>query len=100
DYESDNVEVEYDDQFEDVTGERLMPVEMQQRKYTINRERTGLNLNLDWRPDSDNHYFLRTLYTDFTDAETRQTNIVPMGEGDIAGYTGDAWTVEGIAADD
>src|SRR5690606_35698261 len=100
DYESDNIEVEYDDQFEDVTGDRLTPVEIQQRKYTINRERTGLNLNLDWRPDRDNSYYLRTLYTDFTDAETRQNHIIPVGEGDIAGYDGDSWTVEGIAADD
>src|SRR5690606_30616657 len=91
DYESDNVEVEYDDQFEDVTGDRLAPVEMQRRKYTINRERTGLNLNLDWRPDNDNRYYLRTLYTDFTDAETRQNRIVPIGEGDISGYDGDSW---------
>lgn len=100
DYESDNVEVEYDDQFEDVTGDRLTPVEMQRRKYSINRERTGLNLNLDWRPDNDNQYYLRTLYTDFTDAETRQNHIVPMGEGDIADYGGDSWRVEGISADD
>src|SRR5690606_15475473 len=60
DYESDNVEIEYDDQFEDVAGGRLLPLEMQQRKYTINRERTGLNLNLDWRPDSDSQYYLRS----------------------------------------
>ena len=100
DYESDNVEVEYDDQFEDVTGERLTPLEMQWRKYSINRERTGLNLNFDWRPDGDNQYYLRTLYTDFTDAETRQNRIIPMGEGDIADYDGDSWLVEGISADD
>src|SRR5690606_20983347 len=96
----DNVEVEYDDQFEHVTGDRLTPVEMQRRKYSINRERTGVNLNLDWRPDGDNQYYLRTLYTDFTDAETRQNRIVPMGEGDIADYTGDSWLVEGISAGD
>lgn len=100
DYESDNVEVEYDDQFEDVTGDRLMPIEMQRRKYSINRERTGLNLNLDWRPDNDNQYYLRTLYTDFTDAETRQNRIIPMGEGDIVDYDGNSWLVEGISADD
>lgn len=100
DYESDNVEIEYDDQFEDVAGARLLPLEMQQRKYTINRERTGLNLNLDWRPDSNRQYYLRTLYTDFTDAETRQRNIIPLGEGDIAGYDGDSWLVENVAADD
>ncbi|MGY1529652.1 TonB-dependent receptor [Luteimonas sp. A649] len=90
DYESDNIEVEYD----------LTPVEIQQRKYTINRERTGVNLNLDWRPDNDNQYYLRTLYTDFTDAETRQNHIIPVGEGDIAGYDGNSWTVENISADD
>ena len=100
DYESDNIEVEYDDQFEDVTGDRLTPVEIQQRKYTINRERTGVNLNLDWRPDNDNQYYLRTLYTDFTDAETRQNHIIPVGEGDIAGYDGESWRVEGISPDD
>jgi len=100
DYESDNIEVEYDDQFEEVTGDRLTPVEIQRRKYSINRERTGVNLNLDWRPDRDNSYYLRTLYTDFTDAETRQNHIIPVGEGDIAGYDGDSWTVEGIAPDD
>lgn len=100
DYESDNVEVEYDDQFEDVTGDRLTPVEMQRRKYSINRERTGVNLNLDWRPDNDNQYYLRTLYTDFTDAETRQNQIIPMGEGDIVDYDGNSWLVEGISADD
>ena len=100
DYESDNIEVEYDDQFEDVTGERLTPVEVQRRKYQINRERTGVNLNLDWHPDRDNRYYLRTLFTDFTDAETRQNQILPVGEGDIADYTGDSWTVENIAADD
>ncbi|WP_129135507.1 TonB-dependent receptor [Luteimonas sp. YGD11-2] len=100
DYESDNIEVEYDDQFEDVTGERLTPVEVQRRKYQINRERTGVNLNLDWRPDNNNQYYLRTLFTDFTDAETRQNQILPVGEGDIVDYTGDSWTVENIAADD
>ena len=100
DYESDNIEVEYDDQFEDVTGDRLMPVEVQRRKYSINRERTGFNLNLDWRPDNDNQYYLRTLYTDFTDAETRQNHIIPVGEGDISDYDGSTWLVDGISADD
>ncbi|PJJ99509.1 TonB-dependent receptor [Lysobacteraceae bacterium NML91-0213] len=100
DYESDNIEVEYDDQFEDVAGERLTPVEIQRRKYSINRERTGVNLNLDWRPDNNNQYYLRTLFTDFTDAETRQNQIIPVGEGDISDYTGDSWTVGNIAADD
>ena len=59
DFESDNVEVEYD--FNDNLGtDLLIPVELQYRKYFINRERTGMNLNLDWRPEGGGRYYLRT----------------------------------------
>lgn len=98
DYESDNIEVEYDKD-EDVSDD-LIPIEIQQRKYSINRERTGVNLNLDWRPEGGSRYYLRTLYTDFTDAESRQNSIVPVGEGDFAANGDGTWTVDGIAADE
>ncbi len=94
DYESDNMEVEWDEH--DDVADRLVPIEVQQRKYFVNRERKGVNLNFDWRPNQDSSYFLRTLYTDFTDAETRQRSIIPIGEGDITGFSGGAYTVEGI----
>lgn len=94
DYESDNIEVEYDEH--DDVPDRLVPIEVQQRKYVINRERTGVNLNLEWRPDADSRYALRTLYTDFTDAESRQRSIIPIGEGDITNLNGNRYTVEGI----
>ncbi|KAF1721095.1 TonB-dependent receptor [Pseudoxanthomonas wuyuanensis] len=93
-YESDNIEVEYDKD-EDIS-EDLIPVEIQQRKYAINRERTGVNLNLDWRPSEGNSYYLRTLYTDFTDAESRQRSIIPVGEGDFTRNADGTYTVEGI----
>lgn len=93
-YESDNIEVEYDKD-EDIS-EDLIPIEIQQRKYSINRERTGVNLNLDWRPSEGNSYYLRTLYTDFTDAETRQRSIIPVGEGDFTRNADGTYTVEGI----
>lgn len=96
DYESDNIEAEYADIDEDVNDGRLQAVEVQQRKYYVNRERTGVNLNLDWRPDDSSSYFLRTLYTDFTDAETRQNSIIPVGEGDIAQNADGTYTVSGI----
>lgn len=95
DYESDNIEVEYDKD-EDVLDGALVPIEVQQRKYSINRERTGLNLNLDWRPSEGNSYYLRTLFTDFTDAETRQNSIIPVGEGDFTGNADGTYTVDGI----
>ncbi len=94
DYESDNIEVEYDEH--DDVPDALVPIEVQQRKYRINRERTGINLNLDWRPDGDSRYYLRTLYTDFTDAESRQNSIIPIGEGDITGYSNGSYRVENI----
>jgi TonB-dependent receptor len=92
-YESDNIEVEYDKVDE---RDGLTPIEIQQRKYSINRERTGVNLNLDWRPSEGNSYYLRTLYTDFTDAETRQNSIIPVGEGDITVNADGTYTVDGI----
>lgn len=95
DYDSDNIEVEYDEH-DQVPAGALVPIEVQQRKYVINRQRTGVNLNLEWRPDADSRYALRTLYTDFTDAESRQRSIIPIGEGDITGLEGTRYTVEGI----
>lgn len=97
-YESDNIEVEYD-KLEDVSDD-LIPIEIQQRKYFVNRERTGANLNLDWRPSQGISYYLRMLYTNFTDAETRQNSIIPVGEGDFVSEGGGKYTVEGIDPSD
>ncbi len=100
DYESDNIEGEYDyhDSFKKVLGmeDTLVMAKVSQRKYYINRKRTGLNLNLDWRPNASSSYFLRTLYTDFTDAETRQNSIIPTGDGDIVAHLGKIYDIEGI----
>ena len=88
DFESDNVEVEYD--FNDNLGDDLLiPVELQYRKYFINRERTGMNLNLDWRPEGGGRYYLRTLYSDFTDAESRQRSIYVFDDGELTGASGE-----------
>ena len=62
DFGSDNVESNGDD-------------ELEQRHYTITRERLGSALNIDFRPDFNNQYFLRTLYSEFSDDEYRQGNI-------------------------
>src|SRR5690606_1504101 len=49
-FESDNTEVEYDT-FEGGADDDLIAVDLQHRKYSIERKRTGANLNFDWRPD-------------------------------------------------
>ncbi|NVK55612.1 MAG: TonB-dependent receptor [Alteromonadaceae bacterium] len=59
---SDNIESNGDD-------------EIEQRQYTITRERLGAALNVDYRPDFNNQYYLRTLYSEFSDDEYRQANI-------------------------
>ena len=65
---SDNVETGGDWDFDDAA--RLASVE--QRDYSIERERIGAALNFDFRPDDDSKYWLRTLYSRFADQEYRQ----------------------------
>lgn len=64
--------------------------EMEQRDYVITRERLGATLNFDYRPDSGSNYFLRTLYSEFTDTEIRQASIIEFDSPQTAGQTGDA----------
>jgi len=61
DFGSDNIESNGDD-------------EIEQRYYSINRERIGAAINLDFRPDYNNQYYIRSLYSKFTDDEYRMAN--------------------------
>ena len=97
-FQSDNTEVEYD-QYDDDRPDDLVATEVQRRKYYIERTRTGANLNLDWRPDADNRYYLRTLYSKFEDAETRQNTVFGLGDGDIASNGDGTFTVSDLPAD-
>lgn len=92
-FESDNTEVEYD-KLDGNRDDDLVAVDLQHRKYTIERERTGANLNFDWRPDENNRYYLRTLYSRFDDAETRQRTIFGLADGDIQALGGNRYEVE------
>lgn len=58
---SDNIESNGDD-------------EVEQRYYDINRERIGAAVNLDFRPNINTQYYLRTLYSRFADDEFRLAN--------------------------
>ena len=81
---SDNVETGGDWDFDD--GARLASVE--QRDYSIERERLGAALNLDFRPDDDSKYWLRTLYSRFADQEYRQLLKAEFEESLADGETG------------
>ena len=97
-FESDNTEVEYDT-FDGGSEADLAAIDLQHRKYTIERERTGANLNLDWRPDADNRYYLRTLYSQFNDAETRHRTIFGFGDGEITALGDGRYQVDALPAD-
>ncbi|WP_284451126.1 TonB-dependent receptor [Methylophaga thalassica] len=45
--------------------------ELEQRDYEIERERLGLGVNFDYKADIYTNYYLRTLFSRFTDTETR-----------------------------
>ncbi|WP_434456300.1 TonB-dependent receptor [Stutzerimonas urumqiensis] len=83
---SDNVETGGAWDFED--GARLE--EFEQRDYQIERERSGLGLNFDYRPDDYSSYYLRTLYSRFKDTETRHANVIEFADAQLPGERGDA----------
>lgn len=97
-FESDNTEVEYGN-FEGGADDDLFATSLQRRKYEIERKRIGANLNLDWHPDEDNRYYLRTLYSQFDDAETRQRTIFDFGDEGITALGGNQYRVDDLAAD-
>jgi len=78
-FQSDNTEGEYDT----LDNGDLFMVQQQRRKYYVDRKRIGANLNLDWHPDADSKYYLRTLYSDYQDAETRQNTVIDFDVDDV-----------------
>ncbi|WGL18300.1 TonB-dependent receptor [Microbulbifer bruguierae] len=57
--------------------------EIEQRDYTITRERTGLAANFDLKVSDSSQLYLHTLYSDFSDAEQRQRNSFKLDKGDL-----------------
>ncbi|MBQ4835851.1 TonB-dependent receptor [Pseudoalteromonas luteoviolacea] len=72
--------------------------EIEQRHYQVKRERLGAALNLDLHQGAMNKYYLRTLYSEFSDDEFRKRNEYRYDKGkyltaessDTAAYFSDA----------
>ncbi|PPU77393.1 TonB-dependent receptor [Xanthomonas cucurbitae] len=96
-FESDNTEVAYDS-FDGGAEDDLFAGRVQRRKYFIERTRTGANVNLDWRPDADNRYYLRSLYSRFDDAETRQLTAFGLADGQVTANGDGTYTVAALPA--
>ncbi|MFC6633113.1 TonB-dependent receptor [Microbulbifer taiwanensis] len=79
---SENVET--DGTWEEFTAEdgseAFGAAEIEQRDYTITRERTGLAANFDLRLSETSQLYLHSLYSDFSDAEERQRNSWKLDE--------------------
>ncbi|WP_448142481.1 TonB-dependent receptor [Stenotrophomonas bentonitica] len=97
-FESDNSEVEYGE-FDGGSEDELFANSLQHRKYEIERKRIGANLNFDWRPSEDSQYYLRTLYSQFDDAETRQRTIFNFGDGEVTALDNNQFRVDDLPAD-
>ena len=65
--------------------------ELEMRNYEITRERNGLAMNLDFRASDTSSYYLRTLYSDFSDRELRNRIEFKLDKGDLA-YDDDSLT--------
>jgi TonB-dependent receptor len=55
---------------------------IEQREYTLNRERFGAALNVDFRPSDYAEYYLRTLYSEASDQEYRMANVLNFEDDD------------------
>jgi len=82
DFGSDNIEV--DGGFPEESG-IVFPEEVEYRDYDINRERIGINLNLDFRPNADTDLYVRSLYNDFSDYEFRNRTEFKVEDDPVAG---------------
>ena len=82
DFGSDNIETDGGwPEIETDAGDTFIGAEeIEQRSYTVNRERIGAALNLDWRSDNGRFYW-RNLYSDFSDQEYRMRNEYKFDDG-------------------
>ncbi|RLV61183.1 TonB-dependent receptor [Parashewanella curva] len=80
---SDNVETGGKWDFPEDTGyDNAVLEEIEARSYDITRERLGIGANFDYRPNDNNDLYLRTLYSQFDDVESRYGSEVSWEVGD------------------
>lgn len=72
--------------------------ELELRRYTILRSRTGAAMSLDWRPAAGRQLYLRGFASRFTDDEERQSLAVVFEDAQAAGETGEGTAVRSLKA--
>ncbi len=79
---TDNIESDGGWEIED--GQPRFHEEFEMRDYQITRERDGFALNLDYRASATASYYLRSLYSKFSDQEFRNRIEFKLDEGDVS----------------
>lgn len=87
DFGSDNVEAGGNWDLSDGQA-RLEEVEL--RDYDIRRERDGVGLNIDYRPDALTDLYVRTFYSRYEDSEIRNAALVEFEDPLLSGEQGEA----------
>lgn len=57
--------------------------ELELRDYQVTRERTAAALNLDFRPSENHQFYIRSMFTDFSDQEYRNRMEISYDKGDF-----------------
>ena len=70
--------------------------DMNYRAYDLTRTRYGANGAIEFKPDRETAFFVRGLYSSFTDAEIRQITTIPFSEGTLTALTPTSATVTGV----
>ncbi len=87
-YESQNVQTDIWEE----EGDYYIPGELVLRDYKLERERTGVVANFEWRPRDDFKVYWRNLFNRFEDLEDRIETIYDYREGDLENQTATSGT--------
>ena len=67
--------------------------EFERRDYSITRRRSGLALNVEWKPAEGRLVYARALASRFSDSEQRLAHLIAFDEAQAEGARGDAESV-------
>ncbi len=63
---------------------QVVPEGLDIRQYDTHRRRSGAVANFEWRPNENTQLFLRTLYSQYQDSESRNTFAIEFDEDGIS----------------
>lgn len=83
-YESENIQ---GGNIWEEEGNYFVPEEFVLRDYRLERERTSVVANLEWRPNDNTNLYLRNIWNEFQDTELRLETLYDYRGGDLENQT-------------